>query len=64
MSKRKQVSSTKIKKCHSWDTYEVLNARCPYCGANNLTEYGDFMEGSAVLCNECKKTYLLGKQNV
>ncbi len=52
----------KMKKSHLWDTFEILQATCPYCRKEIKNSYGCFDEGSSVNCPFCKREFELGKQ--
>ena len=56
--------SKKILKSHKWeaDTIEQIEARCPYCGKYTCSENYEFNEGDKLMCCNCLKYFILGKQ--
>ena len=50
-----------MKKSHQWDTFEVLQATCPYCRKETEEYNGCFDEGNTVKCSFCKREFELGK---
>jgi len=51
-----------MKKSHVWDVLEIVDARCPYCGAES--EYHGYFacEGDKLECKVCNKKFELGRQ--
>jgi phage FluMu protein Com len=51
-----------MKKSHIWDTYEILEVKCPYCRKINEQYCGCSGEEDTVKCHFCEKEFELGKQ--
>jgi NAD-dependent SIR2 family protein deacetylase len=56
------MKKNKMLQTHLWDTYEVLQARCPYCRKEIEVEYVCGCIDDRETCPSCNQVFILGKQ--
>ena len=51
-----------MKKTHIWDTYEVIEVKCPFCKKYFEEEHCCLDVGDKLNCLYCEKEFELGEQ--